>query len=209
MTKRVVVLDYGIGNVHSAVKALEYAGAEVELTADSKKVQDADALVVPGVGAFTAVMEALNKVKAPELIDKRLSGGKPVLGICVGLQVMFEKGLEHELETEGLGQWPGVVAKLNSPKLPHMGWNNVSSAKDSKLFAGIENELFYFVHSYAAKEFSLQVDPPFIAPAVSFAEYGERFIAAVENGPLTGVQFHPEKSGEAGISLLRNWLGTI
>jgi glutamine amidotransferase len=209
VTKRVVVLDYGIGNVHSAVKALEYAGAEVELTADSKKVQDADALVVPGVGAFTAVMEALNKVKAPELIDKRLSGGKPVLGICVGLQVMFEKGLEHELETEGLGQWPGVVAKLNSPKLPHMGWNNVSSAKDSKLFAGIENELFYFVHSYAAKEFSLQVDPPFIAPAVSFAEYGERFIAAVENGPLTGVQFHPEKSGEAGISLLRNWLGTI
>ena len=209
MTKRVVVLDYGIGNVHSAVKALEYAGAEVELTADSKKVQDADALVVPGVGAFAAVMEALNKVKAPELIDKRLSGGKPVLGICVGLQVMFEKGLEHELETEGLGQWPGVVAKLNSPKLPHMGWNNVSSAKDSKLFAGIENELFYFVHSYAAKEFSLQVDPPFIAPAVSFAEYGERFIAAVENGPLTGVQFHPEKSGEAGISLLRNWLGTI
>jgi imidazole glycerol-phosphate synthase subunit HisH len=209
VTKRVVVLDYGIGNVHSAVKALEYAGAEVELTADSKKVQDADALVVPGVGAFAAVMEALNKVKAPELIDKRLSGGKPVLGICVGLQVMFEKGLEHELETEGLGQWPGVVAKLNSPKLPHMGWNNVSSAKDSKLFAGIENELFYFVHSYAAKEFSLQVDPPFIAPAVSFAEYGERFIAAVENGPLTGVQFHPEKSGEAGISLLRNWLGTI
>ena len=209
MTKRVVVLDYGIGNVHSAVKALEYAGAEVELTADSKKVQDAAALVVPGVGAFAAVMEALNKVKAPELIDKRLSGGKPVLGICVGLQVMFEKGLEHELETEGLGQWPGVVAKLNSPKLPHMGWNNVSSAKDSKLFAGIENELFYFVHSYAAKEFSLQVDPPFIAPAVSFAEYGERFIAAVENGPLTGVQFHPEKSGEAGISLLRNWLGTI
>ena len=209
MTKRVVVLDYGIGNVHSAVKAFEYAGAEVELTADSKKVQEADGLVVPGVGAFAAVMEALNKVKAPELIDKRLSGGKPVLGICVGLQVMFEKGLEHETQTEGLGQWPGVVAKLDSPKLPHMGWNNVSSAQDSKLFAGIENELFYFVHSYAAKEFSLQVDPPFITPAVSFAEYGERFIAAVENGPLTGVQFHPEKSGEAGISLLRNWLGTI
>jgi glutamine amidotransferase len=209
VTKRVVVLDYGIGNVHSAVKAFEYAGAEVELTADSKKVQEADGLVVPGVGAFAAVMEALNKVKAPELIDKRLSGGKPVLGICVGLQVMFENGLEHETQTEGLGQWPGVVAKLDSPKLPHMGWNNVSSAQDSKLFAGIENELFYFVHSYAAKEFSLQVDPPFITPAVSFAEYGERFIAAVENGPLTGVQFHPEKSGEAGISLLRNWLGTI
>ena len=209
MTKRVVVLDYGIGNVHSALKALEYAGAEVSLTAEPKEVQDADGLVVPGVGAFAAVMEALNKVKAPELIDRRLAGGKPVFGICVGLQVMFEKGLEHELETEGLGQWPGVVAKLDSPKLPHMGWNNVTSAKGSKLFAGIENELFYFVHSYAAKEFSLQVDPPFIPPAVSFAEYGEKFIAAVENGPLTGVQFHPEKSGEAGIALLRNWLGTI
>ena len=209
MTKRVVVLDYGIGNVHSALKALEYAGAEVSLTAEPKEVQDADGLVVPGVGAFAAVMEALNKVKAPELIDRRLAGGKPVFGICVGLQVMFEKGLEHELETEGLGQWPGVVAKLDSPKLPHMGWNDVASAKGSKLFSGIESELFYFVHSYAAKEFSLQVDPPFIAPAVSFTEYGEKFIAAVENGPLTGVQFHPEKSGEAGIALLRNWLGTI
>jgi glutamine amidotransferase len=209
VTKRVVVLDYGIGNVHSAVKALQHAGAEVELTADPYKVQDADGLVVPGVGAFTAVMEALNKVKAPALIDKRLAGGKPVFGICVGLQVMFEKGLEHELETEGLGQWPGVVAKLDSPKLPHMGWNNVFTPEDSKLFAGIENELFYFVHSYAAKNFSLQVDAPFLVPAVSFAEYGERFIAAVENGPLTGVQFHPEKSGEAGIKLLRNWLATI
>lgn len=209
MTQRVVVLDYGIGNVHSAVKALEYAGAEVELTADPTKVQDADGLVVPGVGAFAAVMEALSRVKAPSLIDKRLAGGKPVFGICVGLQVMFEKGLEHDLETEGLGQWPGVVAKLNSPKLPHMGWNGVFAAEGSRLFNGVEHELFYFVHSYAAKDFSLQVDLPFVAPKVSFAEYGERFVAAVENGPLTGVQFHPEKSGEAGISLLRNWLGTI
>lgn len=209
MTQRVVVLDYGIGNVHSAVKALEYAGAEVELTADPTKVQDADGLVVPGVGAFAAVMEALSRVKAPSLIDKRLAGGKPVFGICVGLQVMFEKGLEHDLETEGLGQWPGVVAKLDSPKLPHMGWNGVFAAEGSRLFNGVEHELFYFVHSYATKDFSLQVDLPFVAPKVSFAEYGERFVAAVENGPLTGVQFHPEKSGEAGISLLRNWLGTI
>lgn len=209
MSARVVVLDYGIGNVHSAVKALEYAGAEVELTSDPSKVQSADGLVVPGVGAFAAVMKALTKVKAPELIDKRLAGGKPVLGICVGLQVMFEKGLEHEVETEGLGQWPGVVARLNSPKLPHMGWNNVAASADSKLFEGVEDQLFYFVHSYAAKEFTLQVDPPFIAPVVSFAEYGEKFIAAVENGPLSGVQFHPEKSGEAGITLLRNWVATL
>jgi glutamine amidotransferase len=209
VSARVVVLDYGIGNVHSAVKALEYAGAKVQLTSDPSKVHSADGLVVPGVGAFAAVMKALTKVKAPELIDKRLAGGKPVLGICVGLQVMFEKGLEHEVETEGLGQWPGVVAKLNSPKLPHMGWNNVAASADSKLFEGVADQLFYFVHSFAAKDFTLQVDPPFIAPVVSFAEYGEKFIAAVENGPLTGVQFHPEKSGEAGITLLRNWLARL
>ncbi len=209
MIRRVVVLDYGIGNVHSAVKALEYAGAEVELTADVTKVHSAAGLVVPGVGAFATVMEALKKVKAPQLIDKRLSGGKPVLGICVGLQVMFEKGLEHGLETEGLSQWPGVVSKLDSPKLPHMGWNDVAVAKGSNLFSGVEDELFYFVHSYAAKGFSLQVEPPFVKPAVSFSEFGEKFVAAVENGPLSGVQFHPEKSGEAGIALLRNWLKTL
>lgn len=209
MSARAVVLDYGIGNVHSAVKALEYAGAKVELTSDPSKVNSADGLVVPGVGAFAAVMKALTKVNAAELIDKRLAGGKPVLGICVGLQVMFEKGLEHGVETEGLGQWPGVVAKLESPKLPHMGWNNVAASADSELFEGLKDELFYFVHSYAAKEFTLQVDPPFIAPVVSFSEYGEKFIAAVENGPLSGVQFHPEKSGEAGITLLRNWLATL
>jgi glutamine amidotransferase len=209
VSARVVVLDYGIGNVHSAVNALEYAGAQVELTSDPKKVREADGLVVPGVGAFAAVMHALEKLHAPEMIDQRLAGSKPVLGICVGLQVMFETGLEHDLETKGLGQWPGVVSKIDSPTLPHMGWNNVFASADSKLFRGIEQELFYFVHSYAAKDFPLQVDPPFMTPAISFAEYGEKFIAAVENGPLTGVQFHPEKSGEAGIALLRNWLGTL
>ena len=209
MSARVVVLDYGIGNVHSAVKALEYAGAEVELTSDPSKVQSADGLVVPGVGAFAAVMKALTKAKAPELIDRRLAGGKPVLGICVGLQVMFEMGLENEIETQGLGQWPGVVSKLDSPKLPHMGWNNVAAPDESALFEGVADQLFYFVHSYAAKEFTLQVDLPFIRPVVSFSEYGEKFIAAVENGPLTGVQFHPEKSGEAGITLLRNWIATL
>jgi glutamine amidotransferase len=209
VSARVVVLDYGIGNVHSAVKALEYAGAAVELTSDPSKVQSADGLVVPGVGAFAAVMKALTKAKAPELIDRRLAGGKPVLGICVGLQVMFEMGLENEIETQGLGQWPGVVSKLDSPKLPHMGWNNVAAPDESALFEGVADQLFYFVHSYAAKEFTLQVDLPFIRPVVSFSEYGEKFIAAVENGPLTGVQFHPEKSGEAGITLLRNWIATL
>jgi glutamine amidotransferase len=198
-----------MGNVHSAVKALERAGAEVSLTADFKACIEAEGLVVPGVGAFAAVMEALTLAKGPELIDKRLAGGKAVFGICVGLQVMFEKGEEHGIETEGLSQWPGTVSKLNSPKLPHMGWNNVLVDKKSKIFSGVENERFYFVHSYAAKEFTLEVDPPFVTPAVSMAEYGESFVAAVENGPLTGVQFHPEKSGEAGITLLRNWITTL
>ena len=209
MSTNVVVLDYGIGNVHSAVKALAVAGAEVELTSDATKVLDADGLVIPGVGAFASVMEALQSVKGAELIDKRLSGGKPVLGICVGLQIMFETGQEHGVESLGLGQWPGTVSRLDSPKLPHMGWNNVQAAEGSKLFKNLNNELFYFVHSYAAKEFPLQVDPPFVSPMVSYAEYGEKFIAAVENGPLTGVQFHPEKSGPAGIQLLSNWIGSL
>jgi imidazole glycerol-phosphate synthase subunit HisH len=209
VSPKVVVLDYGIGNIHSAIKALERAGAKVDLSSDPSRVSSADGLVVPGVGAFQAVMQALSKVKAPEMIDRRLAGGKPVLGICVGLQVLFEKGFEHGVETDGLGQWPGSVERLNSEKLPHMGWNSVLTAEGSALFSGVENELFYFVHSYAAKDFSLQVDPPFIAPKVSYSEYGESFIAAVENGPLAGTQFHPEKSGEAGIKLLRNWISTL
>lgn len=206
---RVVVLDYGSGNVHSVVKALEYAGADVELTKNRNAVLAADGLVVPGVGAFTAVMEQLQAVGGAELIDKRLVSGKPVLGICVGLQVMFELGVEHGHETEGLAQWPGIVEKLDSPILPHIGWNTVDAAKGSKLFAGIESERFYFVHSYGVREWKLVNDGPLAAPKVTWAEFGSRFIAAVENGPLTATQFHPEKSGEAGIQLLRNWLATF
>lgn len=203
------MLDYGIGNVHSAAKALEAAGAEVELSGEFSKALSADGLVIPGVGAFQAVMEKLIEVKAPELVDKRLAGGKAVLGICVGLQVMFERGNEHGIETPGLGQWPGSVEKLNAVKLPHMGWNQVQVAQGSTLFQNVEDEFFYFVHSYAAKKFPLDVQAPFQSPAVSFSEYQESFVAAVENGPLTGVQFHPEKSGQAGIQLLKNWISTI
>lgn len=206
---RVVVLDYGSGNVHSAVQALEAAGANVELTRDRDSVKQADGLFVPGVGAFTAVMDQLNAVHGAELIDKRLVAGKPVIGICVGLQVMFELGVEHGLETAGLGQWPGKVEKLQAPVLPHIGWNTVEVAKGSKLFAGIEHERFYFVHSYGVQKWELVVDGPLTAPKVSWAEYGSRFIAAVENGPLSATQFHPEKSGEAGIQLLKNWLATL
>jgi glutamine amidotransferase len=205
----VVVLDYGSGNVHSAVKALAEAGATVELTRDRNAVLNADGLLVPGVGAFAAVMDQLNSINAGELIDKRLVAGKPVLGICVGLQVMFELGVEHGLETVGLGQWPGRVDKLDAEILPHMGWNTVAAAKNSKLFSGVEHERFYFVHSYGVKRWELVADGPLAAPKVTWADYGGKFIAAVENGPLTATQFHPEKSGQAGIQLLRNWLGTF
>ena len=206
---RVVVLDYGSGNVHSAANALAEAGANVELTRDRDAVLNADGLLVPGVGAFAAVMDQLNSINAGELIDKRLVAGKPVLGICVGLQVMFELGVEHGLETEGLAQWPGTVEKLDAPILPHMGWNTVESAKGSKLFNGVEHERFYFVHSYGVKKWELIVDGPLAAPKVTWADYGGKFIAAVENGPLSATQFHPEKSGQAGIKLLSNWLGTF
>jgi imidazole glycerol-phosphate synthase subunit HisH len=208
-TPTVVVLDYGSGNVHSAVKAVELAGARVELTADRAKVRAADGLLVPGVGAFSAVMQALNAARGGELIDHRLAGGLPVLGICVGMQVMFEHGVERGNDTPGLGEWPGVVTELDAPVLPHMGWNTVEAPENSRLFEGIRDERFYFVHSFAAQEWSLDVIPPFPKPTVTWAEHGSRFIAAVENGPLTATQFHPEKSGEAGIRLLKNWLGTL
>ncbi len=205
----VVVLDYGSGNVHSAAKAIEAAGASVRLTADRDAILAADGLLVPGVGAFAAVMEQLAQVRAAELIDKRLVAGKAVLGICVGMQVMFERGLEHGYDEPGIGQWPGVIAQLEAPLLPHMGWNTVEAAEDSKLFAGIEDQRFYFVHSYAAKSWDLVSDGPLAAPKVTWCEYGERFVAAVENGPLSATQFHPEKSGEAGIKLLSNWIATL
>jgi glutamine amidotransferase len=205
----VVVLDYGSGNVHSVSKALALAGANVELTADRDRILSADGLLVPGVGAFASVMDQLSVVKGAELIDKRLVGGKPVMGICVGLQVMFEIGVEHGIETEGLGQWPGRVEQLDSPKLPHIGWNTVDVAKNSKLFAGVEHERFYFVHSYGVTDWTLIADGPLNPPKVSWAEYGSRFVAAVENGPLSATQFHPEKSGQAGIQLLTNWLKTL
>jgi glutamine amidotransferase len=169
----------------------------------------ADGLLVPGVGAFAAVMDQLNEINAGELIDKRLVAGKAVMGICVGLQVMFELGVEHGLETPGLGQWPGTVEKLDAPVLPHIGWNTLVAAKNSKLFSGVEYERFYFVHSYGVKKWELVVDGPLAAPKVTWGDYGGKFIAAVENGPLTATQFHPEKSGQAGIKLLSNWLGTF
>ena len=205
----VVVLDYGSGNIHSAIKALELAGANVELTADRRAVAEADGLLVPGVGAFSAVMAALRQVGGPEMIDRRLAGGRPVLGICVGMQVLFERGVERGLTTDGLGEWPGTVTELVAPVVPHMGWNVVHAAEGSTLFAGVERERFYFVHSYAATEWTLEVAPPFPRPKLTWAEHGTRFLAAVENGPLSATQFHPEKSGEPGIRVLANWVSSL
>jgi len=206
---RVVVFDYGSGNVHSAVKALETAGAEVELTADRAAAMDADGLVVPGVGAFASVMSALRERRGDEIIERRLAGGRAVLGICVGLQIMFDRGVEHGVDTPGLAQWPGVVEKLPAERLPHMGWNTVDTPEGTELFRGVESERFYFVHSYAAQTWELEPGPSFRVPLVTWSEYGARFVAAVENGPLCATQFHPEKSGDAGITLLRNWLGRL
>jgi glutamine amidotransferase len=195
--------------VHSALKALEHSGADVRLTNDRQEALEAHGLVVPGVGAFATVMAGLREVGGEEVIDKRVAGGRPVLGICVGLQIMFERGMEHGVDTPGLGQWPGSIEQLEAPILPHMGWNTVEVAAGSTLFAGVESERFYFVHSYAATQWLLEDTGSLPAPLVSWATHGQRFVAAVENGPLTATQFHPEKSGEAGLALLRNWVESL
>lgn len=206
---KVVVLDYGSGNVHSVAKALQVAGAEVSLTSNFDEAMAADGLVVPGVGAFDAVMKQLETVKGATIVDRRLAMGKKVLGICVGLQVMFESGNEHGIDTEGLGQWPGKVEMLPSPVLPHIGWNTVKAPSASKLFEGIADERFYFVHSYGVLRWPLADTGEIIPTSVTWGEYGAPFIAAVENGPLSATQFHPEKSGQAGIKLLTNWIQTL
>jgi glutamine amidotransferase len=207
---RVAVLDYGSGNIRSAEKALVRAGADTTVTADAQTALNADGLVVPGVGAFAACMAGLRAVRGDVVIDRRLAGSRPVLGICVGMQVLFADGVEHGVRTEGCGQWPGTVERLTAPILPHMGWNTVRAAAGSQLMAGIgPGTRFYFVHSYAARSLPLKPGGPLAPPLVTWAEHGEPFIAAVENGPLTATQFHPEKSGDAGAALLANWLETV
>jgi imidazole glycerol-phosphate synthase subunit HisH len=206
---RVTVFDYGSGNVHSAVKALEAAGADVALTADRTAVQEADGLYVPGVGAFASVMRGLQAARGPELIERRLAGGRPVLGVCVGLQVLFERGDEGEDVVEGLAEWPGTVERLDAPVLPHMGWDTVRAPEGSRLFAGVEAERFYFVHSYGVRTWTMDPSKTLAAPLVTWGDHGGPFVAAVENGPLAATQFHPEKSGAAGLRLLANWLETL
>ena len=207
---RVVVLDYGSGNLRSAERALARAGADVAVTADWDTAMAADGLVVPGVGAFAACMAGLLAVRGEQMIDQRLAGSRPVLGICVGMQILFAEGIEHGVHTQGCGQWPGRVERLTAPVLPHMGWNTVLAPPESVLFAGIgAGERFYFVHSYAATALPLPAAPYMTVPLITRATHGEAFLAAVENGPLMATQFHPEKSGDAGTVLLKNWLGTL
>jgi len=207
----VAVLDYGSGNIRSVERALARAGAEVVVTSERAVAEAADGLVVPGVGAFAACMEGIRAVQGDRAIGRRLAGGRPVLGICVGMQVLFETGEEHGVVTDGIGEWPGTVDGLDAPVLPHMGWNTVEAPEGSKLFAGLAADTrYYFVHSYAARAWTLDTsDGRTEAPLVTWAEHGDRFVAAVENGPLWAMQFHPEKSGDAGAHLLRNWLETL
>ena len=206
----VAVLDYGSGNLRSAVRSVERTGVDVVLTSDFDTCLDADGLVVPGVGAYASCMAGLREVRGDRLIGRRLAGGRPVLGICVGMQVLFERGVEHGVETQGCDEWPGVVERLEAPVVPHMGWNTVEAPDDSVLFAGVATERFYFVHSYGVRDWVLETNDRTKAPLVTWAEHGgDRFVAAVENGPLSATQFHPEKSGDAGAALLRNWVATL
>jgi imidazole glycerol-phosphate synthase subunit HisH len=205
----VTVLDYGSGNLRSAERALARVGADVTVTADPDAALDADGLVVPGVGVFAACMAGLRAVGGDKLIAQRLASGRPVLAICVGMQVLFACGEEHGLRTEGCGQWPGTVERLDAPVLPHMGWNTVTPPASSTLFAGIGPDTrFYFVHSYGLRYASgtkLRESPA----QITWATHGEPFAAAIEDGLLSATQFHPEKSGDAGATLLTNWLETI
>jgi len=210
VTKSVVVFDYGSGNTRSAVRALERAGASVSLTADRTAAEDADGLVVPGVGAFASCVAGLRTANGHEIIGRRLAGGRPVLGICVGMQILFERGVEHGRDSAGLAEWPGVVERLRAPVVPHIGWNTVEAPAETTLFEGVEDQRFYFVHSYGVRDWTLETNGRTREPLVTWSSHGgDRFVAAVENGPLCATQFHPEKSGDAGAALLKNWVDSL
>jgi glutamine amidotransferase len=201
-TPTVAIVDYGSGNLRSAERALAATGARVTLTADLDAADAADGVVLPGVGAFAACMAGVRAVGADDLVRRRVADGRPVLGICVGMQVLYEAGDEHGEHAEGIGVLAGVVGRLDAPVLPHMGWNTVEAAAGSALFDGVAGERFYFVHSYGVTAAG--------GPGESATAHGRsRFVAAVERGTLAATQFHPEKSGAAGARLLRNWVATL
>ena len=201
----VVVLDYGSGNLRSAQRALQRVGADVEVTSDNDAALNADGLVVPGVGAFEACMTGLRKISGDKIIADRVAAGRPLLGVCVGMQILFARGVEFGQQTTGCGQWPGAVVRLDAPVIPHMGWNVVDAPAGTTLFKGIdETTRFYFVHSYAAQQWEGQPDA-----LLTWATHHVPFLAAVEDAPLSATQFHPEKSGDAGAALLANWVGAL
>ena len=196
----IAILDYGSGNLRSAQRAFETSGREVVITSDYQVALNADGLVVPGVGAFAACMEGLIKVRGDQIVRERIAAARPTLGICVGMQILFSQGLEHGVHP-GVGIWNATVEKLEAPILPHMGWNTVKAGAGSQLFNGVEEESFYFVHSYAVKNS--------VGTISTRSNYGEDFLAAVEDGAIAATQFHPEKSGDAGLHLIKNWVQTL
>jgi imidazole glycerol-phosphate synthase subunit HisH len=196
----IAILDYGSGNLRSAQRAFETSGREVVITSDYQIALNADGLVVPGVGAFAACMEGLITVRGDQIVRERIAAARPTLGICVGMQILFSQGLEHGVHP-GVGIWDATVEKLEAPILPHMGWNTVKAGAGSQLFNGVEEESFYFVHSYAVK------NP--VGTISTLSNYGEDFLAAVEDGAIAATQFHPEKSGDAGLHLIKNWVQTL
>ena len=210
-----VVFDYGFGNVRSMVRALTRLGVDATLTSDYRQALEADGLVVPGVGAFAACMEGLKKVGGDRVILDRLRAGRPVLGVCVGEQVMFQIGREHGTETPGIGLIGGSVDPLDADVVPHMGWDTVEAGSGMTLLKGVEQERFYFVHSYAAHEArALDLADQQVelggTQHVAWCKYdNSRFVAAYERGALFATQFHPEKSGDAGAQLLENWIATF
>ena len=199
----IAILDYGSGNLRSAERAFATAGKDVVVTSDRTVALQAEGLVVPGVGAFAACMKGLNAVDGAAIVRERLAKERPTLGICIGMQIMFSQGTEHADGTPhaGIGVWDGTISQLAAPILPHMGWNTVEAASTSTLFEGVEGESFYFVHSYAAKKA--------VGTIPAWSTHGEKFLAAVEDGYISATQFHPEKSGAAGLALIKNWVDSL
>ena len=198
----IAILDYGSGNLRSALRAFERAGKDVVLTSDYSVALEAEGLVVPGVGAFGACMQGLASVKGDALVRERVALARPTIGICVGMQILFAHGVEHG-NHDGVGIWPSTVEKLDAPVLPHMGWNTVEVASGSNLFRGVEGESFYFVHSYGVTQ---KMESNALK---SWTDYDTRFLAAIEDGVISATQFHPEKSGDAGLHLIKNWVSTL
>jgi glutamine amidotransferase len=196
----IAILDYGSGNVRSAQRAFETSGKNVILTSDYEVALNADGLVVPGVGAFAACMQGLRNVRGDQLVRERIALQRPTLGICVGMQILFAHGVEHG-NHDGVGVWDATVEKIQAPILPHMGWNTVVAGSGSALFAGIEEESFYFVHSYAVKKK--------VGAIATMSHHGQDFLAAIEDGVIAATQFHPEKSGDAGLQLIKNWTNRL